>query len=380
MAALYIFNPEHDYALANNDPHFMPPASAVKFALDCALFLSYIVPEDASLFLPHSTNDKFYSIKDNSWLSETPDFQSIQPWGWDALVLHQCQEHFPSQSLEYENKVITIRRLAHRRNTIAAMEYLKRHCPDEIHLPEPALELFSTDEIEEYIRKYQHVIFKSPYSGNGRGHLYAHERSNPTLLRQGGGVIRRQGSIMAEPLYEVVQDFAMEFRCHNGQTEFSGYSLFNTLHYGYAGNLLLTDTQIEARLIQWVPEAHLHAIQDHLRDYITHSIAPFYEGYLGVDMFVYQKDNRSYFNPMVEMNLRMTMGLAAHILVERYLHPEAKGIMRLEYQPKFGRLLQQIQNQEPLTIKAGKWHHGFLALNPVTEETQYAITINITNI
>ena len=83
---------------------------------------------------------------------------------------------------------------------------------------------------------------------------------------------------------------------------------------------------------------------------------------------------------MVEMNLRMTMGMAAHILVERYLHPEAKGIMRLEYQPEFGRLLQQIQNQEPLTIKDGKWHHGFLALNPVTEETQYAITINITNI
>ena len=47
MAALYIFNPEHGYALANNDPHFMPPASAVKFALDCALFLQYLVPEDS---------------------------------------------------------------------------------------------------------------------------------------------------------------------------------------------------------------------------------------------------------------------------------------------------------------------------------------------
>ena len=379
MAALYIFNPEHDYALANNDPHFMPPASAVKFALDCALFLQYLVPEDSILFLPHATTAPFFSIKNQAWLTETSDFQHIQPWGWDALVLHQCQELFPQQSCEYNQAVTHVRRLAHRRNTIAAMEYLKQHCPAEIPLPQPAQELFSTAEMDKYIHDYQHVIFKSPYSGNGRGHLYAHERSNPTLLRQGGGVIRRQGSIMAEPLYEVVQDFAMEFHCHNGQAEFSGYSLFNTLHYGYAGNLLLTDAQIVEQLHQWIPKAHLHAIQDQLRDYITHSIAPYYEDYLGVDMFVYQNDKHYYLNPMVEINLRMTMGMAAHMLVERYLHPESTGVMRLEYQPEPGKLLQHIQNQQPLTCKEGRWHKGFLALNPVTEESQYVITVNITN-
>lgn len=379
MATLYIFNPEHDYALANNDPHFMPPASAVKFALDCALFLQYIVPEDAILFLPHSATNSFCSIKKQAWATETSDFQHIQPWGWDALVLRQCQELFPQQAQEYHHAVNHVRQLAHRRNTIAAMEYLKQHCPAEIPLPEPAQEMFSTAEMEEYIRKYQHVIFKSPYSGNGRGHLYAHERSNPTLLRQGGGVIRRQGSIMAEPLYEVVQDFAMEFHCHNRETEFSGYSLFNTLHYGYAGNLLLTDAQIGERLNQWIPEPHLHTIQEILRDYITQSIAPYYEGYLGVDMFVYQKDNHFFLNPMVEMNLRMTMGMAAHMLAERYLHSESTGIMRLEYQPGTGKLLQHFQNQPPLILKDGRWHNGFLALNPVTEDTQYAITVNITN-
>lgn len=379
MAALYIFNPEHDYALANNDPHFMPPASAVKFALDCALFLQYIVPDDAILFLPHSTTDSFYSIKKQAWTTEISDFQIIQPWGWDALVLHQCGQRFPEQAQRYEAVVENVHRLAHRRSTIAAFEYLRQHCPAELPLPEPAQELFSTAEMEDYIRKYQHVIFKSPYSGNGRGHLYAHERSNPTLLRQGGGVIRRQESIMAEPLYEVVQDFAMEFHCHDGQTEFCGYSLFNTLHYGYAGNLMLTDMQIVERLARWIPEAHLQTIQDTLREYITQHIAPFYEGYLGVDMFVYQKDNHFYLNPMVEMNLRMTMGMAAHMLVERYLHPESTGVMRLEYLPESGKLLQHIQNQQPLTLKEGRWHSGFLALNPVTEETQYAITVDITN-
>ena len=96
-------------------------------------------------------------------------------------------------------------------------------------------------------------------------------------------------------------------------------------------------------------------------------------------MFVYQNDKHYYLNPMVEINLRMTMGMAAHMLVERYLHPESTGVMRLEYQPEPGKLLQHIQNQQPLTCKEGRWHKGFLALNPVTEESQYVITVNITN-
>jgi len=31
-------------------------------------------------------------------------------------------------------------------------------------------------------------------------------------------------------------------------------------------------------------------------------------------------------------------------------------------------------------MKEGRWHCGFLALNPVKQDTQYAITVNISNI
>lgn len=36
----YFFNPEHDYALANNDANFVAPRSAVEFAADCADFMA----------------------------------------------------------------------------------------------------------------------------------------------------------------------------------------------------------------------------------------------------------------------------------------------------------------------------------------------------
>ena len=50
---LYVFNPEHDYALANNDPHFVAPASAIRFADECATVLRHIVEDEGILFLPY---------------------------------------------------------------------------------------------------------------------------------------------------------------------------------------------------------------------------------------------------------------------------------------------------------------------------------------
>lgn len=376
---LYIFNPEHDYALANNDPHFMAPASAVRFATDCALFLRHIVPEESFIFIPHSESQRFYSVTAQQFMGIPTDIQRIQPWGWDPLVLRQCQEVFPDFAAIGPAVASNVHRLAHRRNTIDAMEFLHQHAPENLPFPETASELFTTAEMEAYVREHQNVIFKSPYSGNGRGHLYAHGHCSPTLLRQGGGVIRRQGSIMAEPLYNVVQDFAMEFHCQRGNTSFCGYSLFNTRHYGYAGNLLLADNLIEGKLSQWISTVHLYAVRDTLLQYLNQHIAPVYDGYLGVDMFFYEQANQIHLNPMVEINLRMTMGMAAHILTEKHLHPESTGTMQLEYDPTPGGLRRRMETQPPMATKEGRWHHGVLALNPVSKETQYAITVNITN-
>jgi len=375
---LYIFNPEHDYALANNDPHFMAPASAVKFATDCALFLQYIVPEESVIFIPQANEQRFYSIAQQAFTETPVDIQRIIPWGWDPLVARQCQEILPETTTAGLSQAETVHRLAHRRTAQDAMGFLRQHGP-AIPYPEAASELTSTAEMEAYVQQHHDVIFKSPYSGNGRGHLYAHGNCSPTLLRQGGGVIRRQGSIMAEPLHEVVQDFAMEFHCHDGIAAFCGYSLFQTRHYGYAGNLLLTDNDIETRLAEWVSREPLHGIQNTLEHYLSQAIAPFYDGYLGVDMFIYRQDGQMLLNPMVEINLRMTMGMAAHLLMERHVHPESTGIMQLEYNPTAGGLLHHIGAQPPMRLKEGRWHSGFLALSPVNEDTQYAITVNISN-
>ena len=58
-----IFNPEHDLCLANGDPNFVPPESALRFGRECAGL--------------------------NSWI-ETGD--GIIPWGWDAVLKRRQAE------------------------------------------------------------------------------------------------------------------------------------------------------------------------------------------------------------------------------------------------------------------------------------------------
>lgn len=375
---LYVFNPEHDYALANNDPHFVAPASAIRFADECAPFLRHITEDKGILFLPYQ--EKHYLSSETMEAShELPaTVDRVCPWGWDHAIALQLREAgVPEHLLPTHKTLETIRTLAHRQTAAQAMRFLNQQLGNELPLPPAAELLTSVDEAEHIIHQWQDVIFKSPYSGNGRGHLYAHGICSPTLRRQISGVIRRQGAIMAEPLLDVVQDFAMEFRCHDQKADFCGYSLFNTMHYGYAGNMLRTDEAIEQHLSQWISIEKLRTIRDTVLRFLEDEIAPSYQGYLGVDMFIYQ-DNGFKINPMVEINLRMTMGMASHIIRERYLHPDTIGTFRLEYRPKPGdllRLAEELHRQHPFVPKEGKWYSGFLSLTPITENTQYAFFV-----
>lgn len=373
---LYLFNPEHDYALANNDPHFMAPASAVKFADDCALFLRYIAPNDGIIFLPYRKEKPFYDIANAEFTDQPGHIDKIRPWGWNLLMRQQCSEIMSDYLLDNQH-ITTVRALSHRINAIDAMDFLRAQCP-ELEIPVSATLLLSPEEVADFVHNQKEVILKSPYSGNGRGNLYAHNGDySPTLQRQSSGVIRRQGAILGEPLYDVVQDFAMEFLCHDESTQFAGYSLFNTKHYGYAGNLLWSDEAIEERLGTWTSKSTLHQIRQALLTYIQTNIANRYEGYLGVDMFIYKESERYLVNPMVEINVRMTMGMAAHILYEKHVHPQSTGTMQLEYYPKNETFMNFVQQQPTMETKDGKWYSGFLALTPVDKETQYAICVNL---
>ena len=64
-----------------------------------------------------------------------------------------------------------------------------------------------------------------------------------------------QGGVIAEPIYNKVEDFALEFYSDGaGEVTFAGYSLFRTGKSGmYEGNYLLSNEAIRGKLSQYVP-------------------------------------------------------------------------------------------------------------------------------
>ena len=167
----------------------------------------------------------------------------------------------------------------------------------------------------------------------------------------------------------------MEYDCSGGEVTFRGYSLFQTAHYGYAGNLLMPDDAILSTLSQYLDIQEILQNQNLVRDFLQKHFAPYYDGEAGVDMFVYQEDGRHKLHPFVEVNLRKTMGLAAHDLYARYCHPEARGTFRIVHGP-VGTLLAT-SLQKGMHCRDGLWFSGTAVLNPVTDKTQYAAVIEL---
>lgn len=377
---LLVYNPEHDYALADNGPNFVALRSAAQFAFDCAPFMRYLI-EDEGVLYPTYRYEKGEFRKIYKSSEEYASATEIVPWGWDAAVAQQLRRAGVPENLIPDDRQLQLwRDLAHRKTSSRALDFLREHHPEPNTIPESPRHVVSVQEMEDFVKAHPDAIFKSPYSGNGRGHLYVHGCTNPTFLRQCTGVIKRQGGVMAEKQYAVVQDFAMEFTCTGGDVDFRGYSLFKTQHYGYGGNLLMPDEGILRFLSQYIRIEELLLMKDLIVSFLQQEIAPYYTGDAGVDMFVYQEDGLYKWHPFVEVNLRKTMGLAAHDIFARYCHPDARGTFEVQYVPHYGKLKRSVENQcvdNPLVCQDGLWRAGTVLLNPVTEATQYAVVLRL---
>ena len=210
---LLVFNPEHDYALADNQPQYVTLRSAAQFAYDCAPFMRYLADDETVVCDAYHRFGKDFQ-KNFAPMEDVERITKVTPWGWDVAAVYQLRRMgIPDSLLPSDEQLAKLRELAHRKTTITAMEFLRDRHPHPELLPAPPSYLTGIQQVEDFVKHVPHALFKSPYSGNGRGHLYAHHTCSPTLLRQCAGVLKHQGSLLAERQYDVVQDFAMEFSC-----------------------------------------------------------------------------------------------------------------------------------------------------------------------
>lgn len=392
--ALYIFNPEHDLALASGEANYMAPASARRMASELALLPMWYAEEGSAVLAPSAYNlDYVKKIQELLGLSvdliTEPELAieqdlDIRPWGWDVAlrkrlsVLGVDEVLLPSMG-----QLNDLREYSHRSKAVALLPELQLNeyfCGESYYLKTP-------EEWKRFVEGRKECLLKAPLSGSGKGLNWCKGIFTPFISGWCTRVAASQGGVIAEPIYNKVEDFAMEFYSDGaGELTFVGYSLFHTGKSGmYEGNRLLSNEAIRKQLAQYIPLEALMDLENCLKYRLSALVGTVYKGYLGVDMMIcrFPENEKPVFriHPCVEINLRMNMGVIARFLHDRYVRPGSTGRFVIDYHPSEGEALQEHERMSatyPLEIREGRVYSGYLPLVPVHKRSCYRAWIWVT--
>lgn len=398
MAKTYIFNPDSDLALANGDANYLPPRSARRMADDLSLLPAWYADEGDAVLIPSSDAIYYWSKTSSNnilrseikWITnkESLPSQPLSPWGWNAALVKQMRvrglgdEHLPSVE-----EMETLRALSSRRMAVEVLAEVVQHLSHEHPLMGESAFCLTEEEIARRVEAHPATMLKAPWSSSGKGLRRGQGLYQPPLSGWCARTLAQQGAVVVEPLYNKVKDFAMEFYASGDGSplSFVGYSSFVTDANGsYEGNLLMTDEEIESELGTYVSREALHSVRAMLQELIGERIGTDYRGYIGVDMMIchVKRENQKRdmcLHPCVEINLRMNMGVVAHIFYERYVAKGCKGRFVVDYYPTPDALREahaRRMEEVPLQLSPeGRICKGYLPLTPIGRETQYLVWV-----
>lgn len=331
MPRLLYFNPENDLALAANDAHYTPPASALQMATDLQrLPLRWAQPDDLILLRDGSFMDVHGTAVDlaTHLANDALDDPLCLPWGWSPLTVNDfLRAGVPPSMLPSDDEMQAFRTLSGRATAADVLCRLHERLAAGGYAPSVVGEAHvchTMEEARQWHGLWGDTMFKQPWSGSGRGLLPAHDgeltSKNEAWIAR---TLRLQGYLMAEPLYERRHDFALEFWRHaDGSVTFEGLSLFMTTAGGvYAGNIIDSEEGKRQRLSHWADLQLIDVLTSLLEDELTALPPTFYVGPIGVDMMTCRHPHSGeggavgdVLHPCVEINFRLTMGwLALHI-------------------------------------------------------------------
>lgn len=374
MSILYVFNPEHDLSLANGSPFFNAPLSAQQFAKDCSYLLSWMFDDGYVLV---DEKEVGYGNLENVCSEELSSLaiDKIVPWGWDAMLVNTLQKlGVESDLLPTAEQQNIIRTLSHRQTAIDALKWIKTQIPLDVELPSFMTNSSDAKVFFENVAN-RNAVYKMPWSGSGKGIRYCVDTLTENDFKWLENVVVKQGGVVGERYYDVVQNFAMEF-CVTDKVEFVGYSLFDTQNGSYKSSALVSDAVAVERLSKWVVVDVLEQCKAAIIRYFSECLLQKYEGYFGVDMFVYFDGNDYKLHPIVEINFRLTMGVVACKIRERLLENDNMN-MYVYYNKSTEKLKEycaNLQQNNPLIrSENGKIKLGYFSLTPIGNQTHYHI-------
>lgn len=317
---VHVYNPSHDEALAINREQYCPSSAARRTA---AMFWDvarhWAAPGDVILRLPDDGSLRgaaFWRVADDVQLAASAlDWSAvaaIEPWGWDRHIVGVLRRlGAPDRLLPTGEQLERIRDLSSRQTAVRVLERVNHHLSADADAATPIFTnhwCTSEAEVDALIREYGGLaMLKQPWSCSGRGVWRSDGASSEQRVRK---TLREQGAVEAEPFYERLADFAMEFYADaEGGVRYEGLSLFDTHEGGgYAGNVIAPQSELRRRLEQQAGgPLPLPELSGRLCTVLAEVLAGQYCGPLGIDMML----TPAGIHPCIEVNLRNTMGRVA---------------------------------------------------------------------
>lgn len=380
---LLLFNPDCEMAIANGSSYYTPSATIAQMEADLAYLPLYYAEEGDGVLVTEQIDAPFLKSRREllalkSTVVTFGEIDGIQgymaePWGWSPRACHLLREMKGTMPWTVQRKELYSR--------LTALEILKRLSGVEKDIIPTVCRTFS--EVAE-CTDGRHSVIKAPWSSSGRGLLFVNDIPDNKEKQWVGGVLRRQGYVMVERYLDKSYDFAMEFCIdEEGCVEYLGLSEFYIGTNGeYKGNYVGPQRDLEKRLDTMVENEQMLKVQREIRCALSEMIAPFYKGFLGVDMMVYRDvDGQNRIQPCVEINLRCNMGIVALNLKHHYLSDASKGIFRIDYYPLSGeayRTVSGLQTEHPVELNGTKIVSGYINLTPVNENTHFVASLEAT--
>lgn len=324
MATLHIFNPEHDIALASNLSNFTAPHAGRQLRRDLGFLPAiwaasddYVLvdnADDAQTAFARLMHRPFSGFVEKRQLARLP-ISRVEPWGWDlALRSFLLRYGVPTEVMPSEAEIAVIRDLSHRKTAVALLRSLTMEgtVGESVVLETPEAVILQ-------VERWGRVVIKAPWSSSGRGIRFVDGALNDYQMRWLRNVLARQGSIVVEPHYDKVMDFAMEFQSDGcGSVTCLGLSLFHTSNGAYTGNILASEEEKREMISRYVSIDLLDTVHECICQTLGPVFKDRYQGPFGVDMMIVngKLSNGTLLHPCVEINLRRTMG---HVALAYYI-------------------------------------------------------------
>lgn len=311
--------------------------------------------------------------------------KELSLWG----ISQQAIKYFERISLRYNSSIAIpqwkeIYRLwCSRQTSTLCLNYLIEQIPEIETTIRPSF-FDNMEDIISFVNKQNaYLLAKAPYSSSGRGLVWINSNEIMRSERQQiQGILKKQSCISIEAVLNKHLDFAMEFSIDKEQeVHFIGLSLFQTSPKGaYLGNLICQQKDIENTISQYIDPHLLNKIENSLCLYIKENFACDYQGYLGVDMMIYESNKKYMLHPCIEINMRSNMGVLAIHLHEKILEQHSNASFSIDYSSERGYNLskhRELTKSFPPIFENNKLKSGYLSLCPVSEKSRYMAYVKV---